>query len=81
MFNGPLRGGDLESNGGSIPRNMFQAYKRLINPNPKARLSVGHFLDQGLRNGGFFETRLIKLTEGIESLGLQSESERLEFLG
>ena len=63
-----------------VPSNMQQSYKRLLNPNPKARLSVSHFRDQGTRSGGFFETPLIKLSEGIESLGLKSDGERTEFL-
>ncbi len=80
-FNGHPTGADALGNRGSIPQSMYQSYKRLLNPNPKARLSVGHFFEQGLRQGGFFKTRLIELTEGIENLGLQSESERIEFLG
>lgn len=59
---------------------MHQSYKRLLNANPKARLSVSHFRDQGRRSGGFFETPLIKLSEGIDSLGLKSDDEREEFL-
>lgn len=51
-----------------------------MNPNPKLRLSTGHFLDQGRKNGGFFETPLIRLTEDIESLGLKNETERNEFI-
>lgn len=59
---------------------MHQNYKRLLNSNPKARLSVSHFRDQGRRSGGFFETPLIRLSEGLENLGLKSEGEREEFL-
>ncbi|KAL8660050.1 MAG: hypothetical protein Q9226_000128 [Calogaya cf. arnoldii] len=59
---------------------MHQSYKRLLNQNPKARLSVSHFREQGRRSGGFFDTPLIKLSEGIESLGLKSDGERGEFL-
>ena len=59
---------------------MHQSYKRLLNVNPKARLSVSHFRDQGRRSGGFFETPLIKLSEGIDGLGLKSEGEKEGFL-
>lgn len=65
----------------NIPPSMHQSYKRLLNANPKARLSVAHFRDQGTRSGGFFETPLIKLSEGLEHLGLKSDGERQEFLG
>ena len=63
-----------------MPPSMHQGYKKLLNANPKTRLSVSHFRDQGRRSGGFFETPLIKLSEGIDSLGLKSEGEREEFL-
>ncbi|KAL8971067.1 MAG: hypothetical protein Q9183_001228 [Haloplaca sp. 2 TL-2023] len=59
---------------------MHQSYKRLLNQNPKARLTVSHFRGQGRRSGGFFETPLISLSESIESLGLKSDDEREEFL-
>ena len=58
---------------------MLQPYKRLLNPNPKARLSVAHFLDQGRRQGGFFQTPIITLTDGVERLGIMSEGERDDF--
>jgi SCY1-like protein 1 len=63
-----------------IPPSMQQSYKRLVAANPKVRISVVQFLEQGQRSGGFFETPLIHLTEGIESLGLKDETEREEFL-
>lgn len=59
---------------------MHQSYKRLLNSNPKARLSVSHFRDQGRQSGGFFETPLIRLSEGIESLDLKTDVERAELL-
>ena len=63
-----------------MPPSIHQSYIRLLNANPKARLSVSHFLEQGRRNGGFFETPLIRLSEGVDSLGLKSDSERAELL-
>ncbi|KAK4199347.1 putative N-terminal kinase-like protein [Triangularia verruculosa] len=64
----------------NIPPSLHQSYKRLANPNPKARLTVAHFLEQGRRNGSFFDTPLIKLTEGVENLGVKTEEERETFL-
>jgi SCY1-like protein 1 len=61
--------------------SMHQSYKRLLNPSPKARMSVGQFLDQGRRLGGFFQTPLIQVTEDIDNLGLKAEDERNELLG
>ena len=80
VFNGCSISIDQIGQTKNIPPSMHQNYKRLLNANPKARLSVTHFRDQGRRNGGFFETPLIRLSEGIENLGLKSEGEREEFL-
>src|SRR5436305_1420510 len=75
VFNGSFMGSDQAGQTKKIPPSMHQSYKRLVNPNPKARLSISHFLEQGKRSGGYFETPLIKLTEGVNNLGLQSEAE------
>ena len=80
VFNSGVSGTDHVSETTNIPPSIQQSYKRLLNANPKARLTVSHFLEQGRRNGGFFETPLIRLSEGIESLGLKSEGERAELL-
>lgn len=79
-FNGDFLGSDQVGQTKGIPSNMQPIYKRLVNANPKSRSSVAHFLDQGRRNGGFLDTPLIKLTEGVDSLGMKSENEREEFL-
>ena len=80
VFNGSFTGGDQAGQTKNVPPSMHQAYKRLMNGNPKARLSVSHFLEQGRKSGGFFETPLIKLTDGVENLGLKSEREREDLL-
>ncbi|KAI9711080.1 MAG: hypothetical protein M1812_007274 [Candelaria pacifica] len=80
VYNGSFMASDQAGQTKNVPPSMQQSYKRLVNANPKARLSVGSFLEQGRRSGGFFETPLIRLTEGIDSLGLKSQNEREEFL-
>ncbi|KAH6627060.1 armadillo-type protein [Chaetomium sp. MPI-SDFR-AT-0129] len=80
VFNGSFGGGDQAGQTKNIPPSMQSSYKRLTNPNPKSRLSVAHFLEQGRRNGSFFDSPLIKLTDGIENLGVKSEEEREAFL-
>jgi SCY1-like protein 1 len=81
VFNGDYNGADQAGQTKHIPPTMHSSYKRLTNANPKARVSVGHFLEQGQRSGSFFDTPLIKLTEGVDNLGVKSETEREEFLG
>ncbi|OCK81454.1 ARM repeat-containing protein [Lepidopterella palustris CBS 459.81] len=80
VFNGSFVGSEQVGQTKNVPPSMHQSYKRLVNPNPKVRLSVGQFLDQGRRNGGFFQTPLIQITEDIESLGLKADTERDELL-
>ncbi len=80
VFNGCLLTGDQIGETKNVPPSMHQSYKRLLNLNPKARLSITHFREQGRRSGGFFETPLIKLSEGLERLGLKSDGERGDFL-
>lgn len=80
VFNGEFTGGEQAGQTKNVPPKMHASYKRLVNSVPKSRLSVGQFLEQGRRNGGFFETPLIKLTEGVDKLGMKSEEEREEFL-
>jgi SCY1-like protein 1 len=80
VFNGSFMGADQVGQTKGIPPSMHSSYKRLVNANPKARVSVGHFLEQGKRSGAFFDTPLIKLTEGVDNLGVKSEQEREEFL-
>lgn len=80
VFNGGFLGTDQLTQPKLVPVSMQPGYKRLISANPKVRLSTAQFLEQGLRSGGFFETPLIHLTDGIENLGLKSEEEREELL-
>lgn len=79
-FNGSFLGTDRLGQPGKVPKSMTASFKRLINNNPKLRLSANHFLEQGKKSGGFFETPLIHITEGADSLGLKNEQERDEFL-
>ncbi|KAI9729899.1 MAG: hypothetical protein M1818_008339 [Claussenomyces sp. TS43310] len=80
VFNGDFLGSDQVGQPKKIPPSMQSSYRRLVNANPKARLSVGHFLEQGRRNGGFFTTPLIKLADSVDKLGMKTETERDAFL-
>ncbi|CUS13445.1 unnamed protein product [Tuber aestivum] len=63
-----------------IAPNMVPSYKRLIQQNPKTRLSVAHFLDQGSRSRAFFDTPLIHVAQFVENMGVKNQKEREEFL-
>lgn len=79
-FNGTFAGADQAGQTTGIPPTMQSSYKRLVNTNPKARISVANFLDQGRRNGSFFDTPLIKLTDDIDNLGVKAPGEKDRFL-
>lgn len=76
VFNGGFSGADQIGSTKNIPTNMQNSYKRLTHAAPKMRLSIAHFLDQGARHGGFFDTPLIQLTDGIDNMGLKSDHEK-----
>lgn len=78
-FNGTFIPSDQAAQAPAIPSEMLQTYRRLFHASPKARLSTANFLEQGRRSGGFFQTALINLTEGVDRLGLMSDGERDEF--
>ncbi|KAK5149380.1 Nuclear aminoacylation-dependent tRNA export pathway component [Recurvomyces mirabilis] len=80
VFNGSFSGSEQVGTTKDVPLNMQTTYKRLTHAMPKMRLSVGHFFEQGSRSGGFFDTPLIQLADGIENLGLKSEAEKDAFL-
>ncbi|CAK7275322.1 Nuclear aminoacylation-dependent tRNA export pathway component [Sporothrix epigloea] len=80
VFNGDYVGSDQAGQTKNIPPTMQTGYKRLVNANPKSRISVANFLEMGQRHGAFFDTPLIKLTDGIENLGVKTEAEREKFL-
>lgn len=80
VFNGGLLGSEQVGTTKNIPVDMHTSYKRLMHAVPKMRLSIGHFLEQGRRSGGYFDTPLIQISDGIENLGLKSESEKNSFL-
>lgn len=79
-FNGVFHGTDQLAQTKSIPTTIAASYKRLINANPKMRLSPAHFLEQGKKAGSFFQTPLIHISESADNLGLMGPEERDAFL-
>ncbi|KAI0829897.1 ARM repeat-containing protein [Trametes gibbosa] len=71
---------------GLIPTMIFPAYKKLMNPSPKARLSPAHFLELGMAQtagdgAGFFASnRLVKVCEGLDGFNVASEGEKASLL-
>ncbi|CDZ98148.1 arm repeat-containing protein [Phaffia rhodozyma] len=77
------------SSRGAIPQAIFPLFKRLLNPNPKTRLTATMFLqeaggadgtDGSDRRGFFGGNRLVWICKGLEGWGLSGEGERVEIL-
>ncbi|KAJ3559364.1 hypothetical protein NM688_g390 [Phlebia brevispora] len=74
------------SSRGSIPLPVFSAYKRLLNPNPKARLTPKHFLEIGMaetagEGSGFFaNNRLVKVCAGLDNFNIAGEADKNNLL-
>ncbi|OSD01310.1 ARM repeat-containing protein [Trametes coccinea BRFM310] len=71
---------------GAIPTSIFPAYKKLLNPNPKARLTPAHFLELGMSqtagdgSGFFANNQLVKVCAGLDNFNLASEGEKASLL-
>ncbi|KAI0093158.1 ARM repeat-containing protein [Irpex rosettiformis] len=74
------------SSRGSIPLPVFPAFKRLLNPNGKARLTPKGFLEFGMAqtagdgSGFFANNSLVKVCAGLDSFNISSESEKTALL-
>ncbi|KAI0344760.1 ARM repeat-containing protein [Trametopsis cervina] len=74
------------SSRGSIPLSVFPSFKRLLNPNAKARLTPKQFLELGMaetagEGSGFFaDNSLVKVCAGLDNFNIASEAEKLALL-
>jgi SCY1-like protein 1 len=69
------------SSRGSIPNSVFGPFKKLLNPNPKARFNAKGFLEVGMTEGGFFSSnRLVKVCSGLDNFTLASELDKTTLL-
>ncbi|KAF8256604.1 ARM repeat-containing protein [Lactarius quietus] len=71
---------------GAIPPSLWPSFKKMLNPNPKGRMTPKALLDVGMaeslgESGGFFcGNRLFKICEGLGNFGLMSDGERATLL-
>ncbi|KAG0700943.1 armadillo-type protein [Suillus ampliporus] len=68
------------------PRLSFPPSKKLLNPNPKSRMSPKNLLDTGMAESGgeghgfFVHNRLVKVCAGLDGFNLSSESDKASLL-
>jgi len=66
---------------GSIPTSIFPLFKKLVNPNAKARLTAKGFLEAGMADTGFFSSnRLVKVCGGLDNFSVSSEADKSALL-
>ncbi|KAG1719636.1 ARM repeat-containing protein [Suillus lakei] len=74
------------SSRGAIPSSVFPSFKKLLNPNPKSRMSPKNLLDIGMAESGgeghgfFVDNRLVKVCAGLDGFTLSSESDKASLL-
>ncbi|OCF77226.1 SCY1 protein kinase [Kwoniella mangroviensis CBS 8886] len=68
------------SSAGSIPKSLFPSWKKMLNPNPRTRLSTASFLDEAAQSGFWSSNALISLVDGLDNFELKSESDKLGLL-
>ncbi|KAG7090905.1 hypothetical protein E1B28_009982 [Marasmius oreades] len=66
---------------GNIPTAIFPLFKRLLNPNPKGRLTPKGLMEIGMADSGFFSNNpLVKVCIGLDNFALGSEGEKASLL-
>lgn len=71
---------------GSIPVSVFPAFKKLLNPNPKARMTAKNFLELGMAqtagdgSGFFASNKLVIVCAGLDNFNLAGEAEKASLL-
>lgn len=68
------------SSAGSIPRNLFPLWKRMLNPNPRTRLATTAFIAEAAAAGFWADNPLTTLVEALDGFELRSEGEKLGIL-
>lgn len=65
---------------GALPRALFPAYKRMLNPNPRTRLATTALLAELAAAGFWTGNPLIELVAGLDNFELASEGDKAALL-
>ncbi|WVQ84322.1 hypothetical protein IAT38_006474 [Cryptococcus sp. DSM 104549] len=65
---------------GSLPKSLFPLWKRMLNPNPRTRLSTISFPAEADSTGFYSSNPLVSLVTGLDGFELKSESDKLSLL-
>ncbi len=59
---------------------MYEVYKRLIEEDPRRRMSLKEFIEIGEKKGGFFDNPIIWTSKFLEEFQIKEPWEKEEFL-
>lgn len=68
------------SSAGSIPKTLFPLWKRMLNPNPRTRLTTIAFVPEATATGFWSSNPLANLVDALDGFELKSEGEKLALL-
>ncbi|CAD6573941.1 MAG: hypothetical protein TREMPRED_000967 [Tremellales sp. Tagirdzhanova-0007] len=68
------------SSSGALPKSLYPLWKRMLNPNPRTRLSTTSFVSEAAATGFWTANPLSALVEGLDGFELRSEGEKLGLL-
>lgn len=68
------------SSSGSLPKTLYPLWKRMLNPNPKTRLSTTSFVSEAASTGFWTNNPLATLVEALDGFELRSEGDKLSLL-
>ncbi|RKO89272.1 armadillo-type protein, partial [Blyttiomyces helicus] len=81
IFNGNFsRPDDLAGQRGSIPQELFSAYRSFLNPNPKARLDLARFSTEASQKRCYFDNDFIQANLFLEQMAIKDTHEKDQFL-
>lgn len=65
---------------GAIPKSLFPLWKRMLNPNPRTRLTTANFVSEAEATGFWASNPITQLVQGLEGFELKSEGDKLGLL-
>lgn len=68
------------SSAGAIPKSLFPLWKRMLNPNPRTRLSTTSLVAEAASAGFWSGNPLVALVSALDGFELRSEGEKLAVL-
>ncbi|KND03592.1 SCY1 protein kinase [Spizellomyces punctatus DAOM BR117] len=80
IFNGFFSRPEDLGQRGDIPQELFPIYKSFLNMEPKARMTMGDFLDKGIWKQGYFDKDFISVTLFLEQIAIKDAFEKEQFI-